>query len=169
MIRYCRGKWYKNMDLLEAKLRDDENLSNCDYKYLVKMIVDVILNDNKDASDYFGEYRWDSDKITEIDNGNYQGTLLYLIPRDTYQPSEYEYLMTYVGYGSCSGCDTLQHIQMFCDYDDEACCTVAKPTERALKDFMALCKDIVANMVKPYNCGWRNEADFEPVVLEETV
>lgn len=71
---------------------------------------------------------------------------------------EYEYLMTYVGYGSCSGCDTLQAIQE---------CGENIPTPEQLKDFMSLCKDLVTNMIKPYNTGWRATSDFEPVVMEE--
>ena len=93
----------------------------------------------------------DLEKITEIDNGDYQGTLLFLIPFDTYQPFEYEYLMTFVGYGSCSGCDTLQSIQH--GYHQ-------KLTEGQVNDFMTLCKDILTNTIRPYNCGWREQEVF---------
>jgi hypothetical protein len=79
--------------------------------------------------------------------------LLFLIPTKVYQPAEYEYLMTFVSYGSCSGCDTLLSIQTF---DEEL-------TENMLKDYMSLCKDLVCNIIKPYNCGWRNESVFETV------
>ena len=145
MIRYCRDKWDKNKDTLKEVLSEDKKLNCCEYSYLVELVVEYILNDDEE---------WDTGNITVIDNGDYQGTLLFLIPRNTYQPAEYDYLMTYVGYGSCSGCDTLQHIQSWVD---------GKPTERQLKDYMTLCKDLVCNMVKPYNCGWRNEEEFEIV------
>jgi hypothetical protein len=150
MIKYCKEKWDKNKKKLEDVLREDTALNSCDYDYLVKLVVENILND--ETNDY-GD-TWDSKNITTVDNGDYQGTQLFLIPLKTYQPSEYEYLMTYVGYGSCSGCDTLQAIQ--CWYDK-------KPTEEQVKDFMNLCKDLVCNMIKPYNCGWRNEEMFEDV------
>lgn len=150
MIKYCIEKWNKNKKKLEDVLREDTTLNSCDYDYLVKLVVENILNDETNGY----EDTWDSKKITTIDNGDYQGTLLFLIPNATYQPSEYDYLMTYVGYGSCSVCDTLQGIQ---SWDD------VKPTEQQLKDFMALCKDLVCNMIKPYNAGWRNEEEFEPV------
>lgn len=52
-------------------------------------------------------YELDEDKITEIDNGDYQGTLIYLIPRNCYQPMASDYVYTSVFYGSCSGCDAL--------------------------------------------------------------
>lgn len=152
MIKYCIEKWDKNKKKLEDVLREDTTLNSCNYGYLVKLVVENILND--ETNDYCDT--WDSENITTIDNGDYQGTLLFLIPTGAYQPSEYEYLMTYVGYGSCSGCDTLQGIQS-CPWHD------VKPTEQQLKDYMTLCKDLVCNMIKPYNSGWRNEEIFENV------
>lgn len=163
MLKYCLDKWNKNKDKLEATLRNDKNIYECGYKYFVKLVVDVILNDGLSDVDCHDDYYWNSEKITEIDNGDYQGTLLFLIPKETYQPSEYEYLMTYVGYGSCSGCDTLQHIQSIYWYDDDG------PEElkgRALKEYLTLCKDILTNMIKPYNGGWRNDERFEVVTME---
>lgn len=162
MLKYCLQKWNENKDKLEASLYKDKKIYECDYKYLVKLVVDIILNDGKSDEDYFRDYQWNSDKITEIDNGDYQGTLLFLIPLKTYQPSEYEYLMTYIGYGSCCGCDTLQHIQCiyWCDDDNE------KLKEKAMKEYMALCKDILTNMIKPYNTGWRQDDLFEVVTME---
>jgi len=56
----------------------------------------------------------DFERISTIDDGDYQGTLLFLIPEYTYQPDAYFYTKVY--YGSCSGCDTLQAISD--DYDD---------------------------------------------------
>ncbi|MBR5004605.1 MAG: hypothetical protein IKY14_04010 [Erysipelotrichaceae bacterium] len=152
MIKYCVKKWDKNKDKLKKVLEKDTTLNVCDYNYLLKLVVENILNDEN--SGY--SYTWDSNRITIIDNGDYQGTLLFLIPNKTYQPCEYDYLMTYVGYGSCSGCDTLQAIQSW--HGDKE-----PPTKEQLKDFMLLCKDMVCNMIKPYNEGWRNNTDFEPV------
>ncbi|HBE8999145.1 TPA: hypothetical protein KOR19_001182 [Clostridioides difficile] len=119
--------------------------SYCSYEDLVKLSVKHILNDNINEDD-----EWDVDNISEIDNGDYQGTLLYLIPKKTYQPNEYEYLMTYVGYGSCSDCDTLINIQ---DSD----------SEDSIEDYMCLCKDIICNIIKPYNFGWREDDKYNVV------
>ena len=153
MLKYCLDKWNQNKGLLEEKLKKDSTLNSCDYSYLVKLVVDFILNTGEDSPDGM---RWNSENITMIDNGDYQGTQLFMIPLETYQPSEYEYLITYVGYGSCSGCDTLLSIQNWGD----------KPlTEIQVKDFMTLCKDIVTNIVKPYNCGWRSKEGFEEVTV----
>lgn len=148
MIKYCLEKWNRNKKELEKALKNDANLNSCNYEYLLKLVVENILNDGANNG------AWDSTKITIIDDGDYQGTFIFLIPKKTYQPSEYEYLMTYVGYGSCGGCDTLLSIQ---EWDDK------KITEQQLKEFMLLCKDMVCNMIKPFNSGWRNEEEFETV------
>lgn len=151
MLKYCLRKWDENKKKLEEELLKDPDLNNCEYKHIVEKVVEIILNTNE-------ENLWSSAGITEIDDGDYQGTLLFLIPRKTYQPSEYEYLMTYVGYGSCSGCDVLQAIQKYGEN---------QISEDQLKDFMALCKDIVTNMIKPYNFGWRDGEEFTEVEVNE--
>ena len=157
MIKYCVEKWDKNKDLLRSVLNnnellnhvlnknDDDPLEYLEYKDLVKLTVMFILND---------ENEWDVNKITEIDDGDYQGTLLYLIPEDTYQPNSSEYLMTFVEYGSCSGCDTLQAIQCFLD---------TKSRNESIDDLMSLCKDLICNMIKPYNTGWRYDEKFSMI------
>lgn len=56
------------------------------------------------------EYPWadnpDSKRIHTIDDGDYQGTLLFVIGAEGNQPGTYWY--TQVDYGSCSGCDALE-------------------------------------------------------------
>ena len=160
MIKYCIEKWDKNKDLLRSALdnnkllnhvlnkNDDDPLEYLEYKDLVKLTVMFILND---------ENEWDANKIKEIDDGDYQGTLLYLIPEDTYQPDSSEYLMTFVDYGSCSGCDTLQAIQCFLD---------TKSRDKSIDDLMNLCKDLICNMIKPYNTGWRHDEKFDMIEIK---
>ncbi len=155
MLKYCLNKWNQNKGLLEEQLKKDTTLNSCNYDYLVKLIVDFILNPGAQ----YGDIVWDSNEITVVDDGDYQGTQLFLIPRKTYQPGEYDYLMTYVGYGSCSGCDTLQAIQ---DWHNNTL------TEKQVKDFMTLCKDLLTGMIKPYNAGWRHEEDFVEVTMEDS-
>ena len=151
MLKYCLNKWNKNKGLLEEKLKTDSSLNSCEYSYLVELVVDFILNPGENDV-------WDSKNITVVDNGDYQGTPMFLIPRKNYQPSEYEYLMTFVSYGSCSGCDTLIAIQ--------DCASEKDLTESQVKDFMTLCKDLLTNMIKPFNCGWRSEEEFEQVAMK---
>lgn len=154
MLKCCLDKWDANKGILEERLKNDKTLNQCDYKHLVELVVECILNSGERRE--FSE--WDSKCITVVDNGDYQGTLLFLIPRNTYQPAEYEYLMTYVGYGSCCGCDTLLSIKD--EYEE-------KVTNAQIKDFMNLCKDLVTNMIKPYNGGWREEEDFYVIAEKE--
>lgn len=153
MIKYCLEKWDANKEKLR-KVLSGENLEAIEYKDLVKMVVRYVLNDENEY-DY---ERWDYDRITEIDNGDYQGTLLYLIPKNTFQPSEYDYLMAYVNYGSCSGCDALQYLQSL---------IYPNHTEKNVNDFMTLCKDILTSIIKPYNYGWRHDERFDVCEVEE--
>ena len=149
MLKYCRDKWYENKDILEERIRGDRHLNSCGYEYLVKLVVDCILRDSEDVYE-----RFDTDKITVIDNGDYQGTQLFVIPLKTYQPSANEYLITYVDYGSCSGCDTLLSIQ---EWGNKL------PTEQQVKDYMTLCKDLVCNMVKPFDFDFRFDEKFREI------
>ena len=155
MIKFCKDQWNANQEYLKEALRNDTQLNNCDYKYILSLVVTHILNHGLPSF----ESGWDARNITVIDNGDYQGTLMFLIPRDCYQPSESEYLLTFINYGSCSGCDTLMGIQ---DWGN------VLPTEQQLKDYMALCKDLVVNMVKPYNNGWRKDERYNTVEMEES-
>jgi hypothetical protein len=71
-------------------------------EYLVKLAAEEDDYDNPDPA-----------RITEIDHGDYQGTLVYVIGGSGYQPFRYWYVV--VGYGSCSGCDELER----CAVDDD--------------------------------------------------
>lgn len=77
----------------------------------------------------------DPERVHEIDDGEYQGTLIYVIGEVGYQPSSYVTARVY--YGSCSGCDTLQAIH---NYSDEL------PTPEQVKDYMTLALHMVESM-----------------------
>lgn len=70
-----------------------------DYIDIVKVVIEAV---------HYGYGTPDPERIHEIDDGDYQGTLLYVIPDDCYQP--YNYWCAKVAYGSCGVCDTLQAI-----------------------------------------------------------
>lgn len=162
MNKFCVEQWNKNYKRLEMELKENSDLlGDCDYKYLVSMCVRKILNDVEDEDSY--DYEWNDKEITEIDNGNYQGTLLYMIPKKACQPDCEDYLLTYVDYGSCSGCDALKHIQCNIGYYDGK----QNATDENIKDFMKLCKDIVMNIVKPYNYGWRHDERFDTIEMKD--
>lgn len=48
----------------------------------------------------------DPERITIIDHGDYQGSIIFIVGETGYQPWQYWYLNW--GYGSCSGCDSLE-------------------------------------------------------------
>lgn len=150
MLKIIRDQWDKNKDVLEKELSVRPGLNYCSYLDLVKLSFDCIYN--KHLPNNISTIN--TKRIHMIDDGNYQGTYLYVIPFATYEPAEYEYLMTYVGYGSCAGCDTLQGIQGYAD---------GNLTEEQVKEFMTLCKDILCNTIRPYNNGWRNIPEFDSV------
>ena len=94
----------------KAKLRELLSKRPDSYKAILEILVDVV-SDGEDGS--YGE-ELDKSRIHEIDDGDYQGTLVFVIGACGYQPSAYWY--TRVSYGSCSGCDTLQAVR---GWDDE--------------------------------------------------
>jgi len=104
------------------------------YKDIVKAVITLV----RDEDDY--EYNPDPNNITIINDGDYQGTLLFIIPETGYQPREYWYVK--VWYGSCGGCDTLQGIHDDGDWETE------EPTEGQLDDYMTLTLHIVQNLKK---------------------
>lgn len=163
MLKFCVEQWDKNKDRLRQHIENNvEDFNECSYSYLVESVVNYIFNDEFD-DDYD---KWDSKNITVIDNGDYQGTQLYLIPKASYQPSEDEYLMTYVGYGSCSGCDTLQSVQMWDLNYEEDTEKKEKMKNNIVTDIHNLCLHIVQNTIKPYNYGWRKDDRFSVVEAE---
>lgn len=125
MIEKFIETYMKNKHQIEHKLKTAHVE---EYKDLVKMVIETI----HDEDDYESP---DPERIHEINDGDYQGTLLYLIAASGYQPDRYWYVK--IAYGSCSGCDTLQNIQ---GYSDEP------PTEQQIKDYMTLALHIVQGL-----------------------
>ncbi len=126
MIKEFVEKFENNKAKIEDLFR--EKHPN-DYKEVVKNVVSVLTDDE------YGSI--DPERIHVIDDGDYQGTLLFIIAATGYQPSEYWYVKVY--YGSCSGCDTLESIR---DYSD------GKPTDEQVKDYMTLALHIVQGLKK---------------------
>lgn len=150
MLDYCKIKWMENESRLRKVIAESKDHNNWAYEDLVKLVINEILNPGMQPkyiySQSFNEDKgcWD-DEIDIIDNGDYQGTLIFVIHGNAYQPDASEYLMTYADYGSCCCCDTLQGIQSESNYESDS------PSEEQINDYMALCKDLVTNMVHPFN------------------
>lgn len=120
-------KWENNKGSLRKWFNTKTSYDVDEYKKIVEAIAHIILD-------------YDEPKITEIDNGSYQGCSLFVIvdEGDTYYSPE-EYLITYNYYGSCSGCDTLLHI---IGYGDDPL------SEEQVDDLMTLSLHIIQRMFR---------------------
>ena len=98
MIEEFTKRWFERNHLVREQF--EKEIPNS-YKDIVKAVVTMLHDEDKYES-------IDPERIHEIDDGDYQGTLLYVIGDTSYQPDTYWYVK--VGYGSCSGCDTLEAI-----------------------------------------------------------
>ena len=119
-------KWEERKDLLEEYFQKNVQAEYGSYKKILEAMLELVLRFEDD--DKFND-GFDYEAITEIDNGDYQGTFIFVFHVESYQPEVDRYYFTSVEYGSCSGCDTLQAV---CDYED------GLPTEEQVQSYMTL-------------------------------
>jgi len=131
MITELVKQWEENKHKLEEYFKTTKQDEYDSYEAIVKKIFELCI---PEATTYNG---WALDKMTVIDDGDYQGTQIFIVPTDTYQPSVEDYVMTDTYYGSCSGCDTLQAISEY-DYD--------LPTNEQVKEYMTLALHLVQKL-----------------------
>ena len=125
MIKEFIEKWDKYKNDLEDYFRYTEQIEYDEYEKIVKILFEKIIN--KDLK--YDSERFDVEDLLKIDDGDYQGTQIFILHKDSYQPNVEEYVYTSTYYGSCSGCDTLQAIS---SYDR------GLPDEEQVKDYMTL-------------------------------
>ncbi len=133
MIKEIIEKWESNKSKLEsyfATNKQEEYSSS--YEKILKKVFEIVINTESESYLNFA-----IDKMTIVDDGHYQGTQIFLIPKETYQPSASDYLVTDTSYGSCSGCDTLQCIS---GYSDDF------PTPEQVKDYMMLSLHLIQKL-----------------------
>lgn len=138
MIKEFVERWNKYKENLEKYFRNTKQEEYDTYEKIVKILFDKVIN--QEETKY---YKFATNNITVIDDGDYQGTQIFVIPLDTYQPEINDYVVTNTYYGSCSGCDTLQAISEY-DYDE-------KPDENQIKDYMELALHLLQK------CKWLGE------------
>lgn len=128
MIEAFTKAWFSNLHTMRAKF---EAKHPEDYKDVVRAVIEML------AYTEVGDLgsKPDPNRIHEIDEGDYQGTLVYVIGAQGYQPSDYFYVR--VAYGSCSGCDTLQRIRAYMD---------GPPNDDQVRDYMTLALHIVQKL-----------------------
>lgn len=108
MIQAFTHAWFAGImdDLATKYARERPGSYFCIFKDVITALHDGGIQDDW--------YIPDPERITVIDHGDYQGTLVFVVASTGYQPSMYWYVKQ--SYGSCSGCDAFQDIQYRRDY-----------------------------------------------------
>ena len=110
------------------------------YADILKVVLKCINSINNETI-------FNTEELKTIDYGDYQGTLIITFCEETYQPEDNETYYTVVGYGSCSGCDTLLGISKYRD---------GYPDEEQVDDYMTL----ALHLIQGIKC-FGNESKFE--------
>lgn len=114
-------KWEKYKNDLEKYFSNTPQEEYNSYLKITKAIFKNVFNREK--------IDFDLEEIIELVLGDYQGTLVFLIP--TQGDDNKNYVITSVGYGSCNVCDTLQSIEELDGGNDI-------PSLRQVKGYMTL-------------------------------
>lgn len=125
-------RWEQGKENLRSWFKEHDQKEYPDYEHIVKVLIEHCLNYE---TFFFGRL---SSDVEVSDHGDYQGTQVFLIHKDCYQPSLYDYYIFSNYYGSCSGCDTLMGIQ------SENC--EGLPSEAQVNAYMTLCLYMVQRM-----------------------
>lgn len=132
MIKEFCLAWEKNKDILKEYFRTHKQNEYNSYVMLTRLLFDLVINPEMD-------FKFDTDEIAIIDDGDYQGTLVFILHICVCQPAITNYVYTSVCYGSCCGCDTLQSIYWYnCD---------ALPTDEQIDSYMLLCLHLLQKCV----------------------
>jgi hypothetical protein len=135
MIEVIVKQWDANKHKLEEYFATTNQEEYSDYKTIVVKLFELVIAEIE--NEYFGTDEFDISKMTVIDDGNYQGTTIYIIPKDTYQPRISEYVITDNYYGSCSGCDTLLAISEY---------SYGLPNKEQVKEYMTIALHLVQKL-----------------------
>lgn len=131
MIQQFVDRFIENKEAVLANIRQAP-------PYSYRDVVEIALRHA--VTDDYGQP--DPSRIHELDDGDYQGTLVFVIAATGYQPYDYWYVK--VSYGSCSGCDTLQAISDSMPYESRF---EGKPApESAVQDYYTLVLHIVQSL-----------------------
>lgn len=131
MDKFLVKQWYENKHNLEKYFRTTSMEEYDSYEAIVRKLFELVLL----KADEYSEF--DVNRMTVIDDGDYQGTLMFIIPKEKYQPEATDYVVTNNYYGSCSGCDLLQSIILFDD---------GLPDDEQVRQLMQLSLNLVQKM-----------------------
>lgn len=131
MIKEFIAQWWMYHQNMEQYFKSIPEIHTLDYKDIVKALVENVLNCGAEEC-----YKISTD-IHVIDDGDYQGTQIFFVHNDTYQPCVDDYFFTDNYYGTCSGCDTL--LSIIDEYNPEPA------TDEQVKQLMKLAFDLLRN------------------------
>lgn len=132
MIAEFVKAWEENKHLLRQEF---EKAHPEEYIDIVRGVIKIITKEEHG-------HDLDPNRIHQIDDGEYQGTLVFVIAATGYQPWDYWYVK--VSYGSCSGCDTLMSIQDGFNWGEDN----RKPNKQQVDDYMTLALHILQGLKK---------------------
>ena len=92
MIEAIVKKWDANKHKLEEYFATTKQEEYRDYKTIVVKLFELVITEIE--NEWSSTDGFDINKMTVIDDGDYQGTTIYIIPKDTYQPSVNDYVIT---------------------------------------------------------------------------
>ena len=128
MISEIIADFEANKNRIKGKLSE---VHPSDYTQLVLWVFGCI---GATGNDNWLRAKPDLDRIMVINNGGYQGNQLFIAPE---RNGDGFYLVC-VGYGSCSGCDTLEGIRKYQE---------GRPTIQQTEDYMTLCLHIAQKII----------------------
>lgn len=148
MVKEFLEKWWKYKEGMETYFREKGNISEISYHGIVIALVKNVLNRG---------VKWCglSEEVCVIDDGDYEGTQIFILHNDACTPEIKDYFYTHNYYGSCSGCDTLLSIVEGSN---------GKATDEQVKLLMRLAFDLLRN-IKPMAAD--AQYDYEGIHLTE--
>ena len=130
MIEHFVRQWHENKHKLKSFLEKDYDQSEDkrfwgpSYIELHQKLFELVVTEPREIRTPFDQrwnnYSWDFNRFLVLDHGEYQGTMIFIMVPDVYQPNlDRDYYFTSVMYGSCSHCDTMAHVQEVVDTKEE--------------------------------------------------
>lgn len=135
MLKQVVTQWDLNKKNLEKYFKETPQSEYSSYEEILRQIIIHVLNDGT------GSMNLNPEEISVVDDGQYQGTQIFLFHINEYQPNVEDYYWTNNFYGSCSGCDALLRISM---YED------GLPNDEQIEEYMYLSLQMIQKIKKLY-------------------
>lgn len=132
MLKYCVDQWEKNKENLRQVFEVSDIGS--DYEDFARLVIENIFPE------------WENYELKATYLGDYTGDVVFFINSDSGDyGSRHSIFLSYLGYGSCSVCDSL---------------LAADESEERVHDLMMLALSFIQEMSHPYPDGWNKKYDI---------